>query len=158
MDFFTMFNNSFLKSPKTDPCYWSIHLDTPTINTWLGLAFEKVCLCHIEQIKHALKIDAIGTEYFSWRSKESNPGAQIDLLIERSDRVTHVCEVKYSDSDYSLQKEEEMKIRNRIGRYREESGTRYSIAPVLITTYGLLQGKYSSLFKNVVTMEQLFEF
>jgi len=156
MDFFTMFHNSFLKHPSTDPHYWSNHLGTPTVNTWLGLAFEKVCAYHIEQIKHALRIDAIGTEYFSWRSRDSSPRAQIDLLIERDDRKTHICEVKYSENDYSLQKEEEAKIRNRIGRYREESGTRYSIIPLLITTYGLSQGKYSSLFKNVITMEQLF--
>jgi len=156
MDLFTMFHNSFLTSPSTDPHYWSNHLDTPTLNTWFGLAFERICAYHIEQIKHALKIDAIGTEYFSWRSKANPPKAQIDLIIERADRKTNICEVKYSESDYSLQKEEDAKIRNRISTYREESRTRYSLLPILVTTYGLRQGKYSSLFKSVITMDQLF--
>jgi len=156
MDLFTIFHNSFLTRPSTDPHFWSNHLDTPTLNTWFGLAFEKICAYHINQIKHALRIDAIGTEYFSWRSKANPPKAQIDLLIERADRKTNICEVKYSESDYSLQKDEDAKIRNRISTYREESRTRYSLLPILVTTYGLRQGKYSSLFKSVITMDQLF--
>jgi len=156
IDFFAMFNHAFLKLPSTDPHYWRNHLGTPTVNTWFGLAFEKVCSCHIEQIKRALRIDGIGSEYYSWRSKSKTPGAQIDLLIEREDRKIHICEIKYSEDGYSLQKEEDLKIRNRIGVYREESGTRFSILPTLLTTFGLREGKYSSLFNNVITMDQLF--
>ena len=156
MDFFTVFHNSLLSRPSTDPHYWSNHLGTPSMNTWLGLSFERICMYHVPQIKQALGIDRIGTEYFSWRSRESAPSVQIDLLIEREDRKVNICEIKYSETEYSLQKDEEAKIRSRIGAYKDESRTRYSLLPVLITTYGLKEGKYSSLLKNVVTMEQLF--
>ena len=57
----------------------------------------------------------------------------------------NICEVKYSETEYSLQKDEEAKIRSRMGAYKDESRTKYSLLPVLITTYGLKEGKYSSL-------------
>ena len=48
----------------------------------------------------------IGTQYYSWRSKESSEGAQIDMLIERADRVINLCEMKYSIYPYALDKAE----------------------------------------------------
>ena len=46
-------------------------------------------------------IDRIHTEYYSWRSRESIPSAQIDLIIDRADNLTNVCEIKYSQLPYS---------------------------------------------------------
>jgi len=157
IDFFTMFRNSFASSPSTDKHYWSNHIGTSKINAWLGLAFEKVCMYHIEEIKKALRIDAIGTEYYSWRCKNDRQGAQIDLLIEREDRKINICEIKYGEEEYSLQKDEDAKIRNRIGIFKQENRIKYSLLPVLVTTYGMKQSKYSSLFKSVVVMDDLFQ-
>ena len=157
MDFFTVFHNSFMLTPTTDRHYWSNHLNTSVLNNWLGYAFERVCMYHIEEIKCALGIDRIGTEYFSWRRKDSTPAAQIDLIIERADRIVNVCEIKYSEGEYLLKKEEEQKIRNRIGAYKNEVNTKSAVQAVLITTYGLANGKYSSMFVDTVTMEDLFE-
>ena len=156
MDFFTVFHNSFMSSPTTDPHYWSNHINSPNVNTWLGLAFERLCMYHIEEIKAALGIDKIGTEYFSWRSKESEAGAQIDLIIERADRIINVCEIKYSEQEYILKKEEDMKIRNRVGAYKNEVNPKSAVQTVLVTTYGLVPGKYSSIFVNTITMDNLF--
>ena len=107
-DFFTIFHNTFLTRPINDEHYWSHNLQTPLMNTWLGLAFERVCMAHIPQIKRCLGIDRIGTEYYSWRSKTSENGSQIDLLIERADRIINLCEIKYSTTPYSIDKSEEM--------------------------------------------------
>jgi hypothetical protein len=52
-------------------------------------------MAHISQLKQALGIDKIATEYYSWRSKNSSNGAQIDLFIERADRIINMCEMKY---------------------------------------------------------------
>ena len=69
IDFFTLFNYTFLRRPAIDPNFWSHQLNTPTINNWQGLSFERICMCHIENIKKALGISAIAAEYFSWRSE-----------------------------------------------------------------------------------------
>lgn len=155
-DFFIVFHNTFMKNTTTNASYWSNHLNTPKINAWNGLAFERLCMAHIMQIKTALGIDRIATEYFSWRSKHSSEGAQIDLVIERADRVTNICEIKYSEGDYRLDKDEERSIRNRCADFRDETKTRNQIVTTLVTTFGMRTNEYSSAINNVVTLDELF--
>lgn len=156
VDFFSIFHNTFLVRPITDEHFWSHNLKSSTVNTWNGLAFERVCMAHIPQIKKSLGIQQIGTQYYSWRSKESENGAQIDLLIERADRVINLCEVKYSLYPYALDKAESLKIRTRIGDFVAETGSSESIFATLITTYGLRAGENNSIIQSVVTMDDLF--
>ena len=157
-DFFTIFHNTFLTRPINDEHYWSHNLQTPLMNTWLGLAFERVCMAHIPQIKRCLGIDRIGTEYYSWRSKTSENGSQIDLLIERADRIINLCEIKYSTTPYSIDKSEEMKLRIRQSDFAEETGTKYAIFPTMITTYGIRKNAYSGYIQAEVTLDDLFLF
>lgn len=35
--------------------------DSPLHNTWYGLSFEMLCLCHLKQIKQALGISGVQT-------------------------------------------------------------------------------------------------
>lgn len=156
-DFFTIFHNTFLTRPINDEHYWSHNLQTPLMNTWLGLAFERVCMAHIPQIKKSLGIDRIGTEYYSWRSKTSENGAQIDLLIERADRVINLCEIKYSTTPYAIDKTEDMKLRIRQSDFVTETGTKYAIFPTLISTYGIRQNIYSGNIQAEVTLDDLFQ-
>lgn len=82
----------------------------------------------------------VHTEYYSWRNKgyDSKQGAQIDLVIERDDRIINICEIKYcSSTEYELTIEERNKMTQRIECFRQETATRYGIIPTLITTYGL---------------------
>lgn len=156
VDFFTIFHNTFLTRPISDEHYWSHNLQTPLMNTWLGLAYERVCMAHIPKLKQALGIDRIATEYYSWRSKESVDGAQIDLLIERADRVINLCEIKYSTGLYSLSKEEEAKLRIRMGDFVEETGSKHAIFPTLITTFGLKPNAHSGIAQSEVVLDDLF--
>lgn len=126
------------------------------MSTWLGLAFERVCMAHIPQIKKSLGIDRIGTEYYAWRSKDSENGAQIDLLIERADRVINLCEIKYSTAPYSIDKSEDMKLRIRQGDFVAETGTKYAIFPTTITTYGIRPNAHSGYIQAEVTLDDLF--
>lgn len=160
MDFFTLFYLSFAEKETVDEHFWTNHLNMPEVNSWLGLAYERVCMAHVAQIKHRLHIDSISTEYYSWRSlpNEGRTQAQIDLIIERADRVINLCEIKYSDSEYSLQKDEYLRFMNRLSVFREETGTRFAVWPTFITTYGLLQGSYASSVPVQLTADDLFEF
>ena len=155
IDFFVIFQNHF-SGKTTDPHYWSHHLNTSPVNTWMGLTFERVCYAHIEQIKKALGIDKIATEFYCWRYQDDENGAQVDLIIERADRVFNVCEIKYSDHEYSLQKGEDLKIRNRVGTFKEEIAKRHTAMPTLITTFGLKQNSYASAIPVIVSLDDLF--
>ena len=126
------------------------------MNTWLGLAFERTCLLHIPQIKRALGIDRIHTEYYSWRSKQSQPAAQIDLIIERADQIVNVCEMKYSEFPYVISKAEDMRLRNRLGAFREETLTKGGLHLTFISTFGVKPNLYSDAVRNEVTLDDLF--
>ena len=134
-DFYSQFYHDFVKKRVTDRHYWRHLIGTPQENTWYGLAFERVCMAHIPQIIHKLRYDTIHTEYYSWKSKESSPAAQIDLVIDRADGNVSICEMKYSQADYSFTKSEYNKMQNRINAFRTETNCRKGIQPVLVTTY-----------------------
>lgn len=155
-DMFVIFYNTFLKQPVTDEHYWTMHLNTPMINNWHGLSFERVCMLHIPQIKYALGIDRIGVEYYSWRSKNKTNGAQVDLLLERADRIINLCEIKFSIGEYTLDKDEDLKLRNRISTFVAEMDVKYAVVPVIVTTYGMKMNTYSGGICQQITMDDLF--
>ena len=156
-DFFTLFHLTFANKQFEDGQYWQHHLGTPTVNTWYGHAFERLCMAHIPQIKKALKIDGIGTEYYSWRSKQKEDKAQIDLIIERADKMINLCEIKYSEGAYLLDKEEAEKITRRRACFVEQTGTRSGILPTLITANGTSQNSYVGDMAFRLTLDDLFE-
>ena len=155
-DFYTIFYNTFATTEKAGEHFWSLNVDTPKVNTWYGLAYERVCKAHLPQIKHVLGIDSVSTEYYSWRSKNSSPAAQVDLIIDRADHMINLCEVKYSESVYALHKEEYLKIINRRDSFRQETGTTCSIVPTMITTFGMAEGSYSDQISVKLDMNALF--
>lgn len=156
VDFFTRFHNDFCVKGTTDEHYWSNMLNTPKQNTWYGLAFERLCQAHIPQIKKALGIDRIHTEYYSWRSRESTPAAQIDLIIERADQITNLCEIKYSRAEYAIDSEESRKLQNRIDDFERETGTASAVNLTFITTFGLKPNVYASDIRYSVQLDSLF--
>ena len=113
-------------------------------------------MAHIPQIKKAIGIDQIGAEYYSWRSTDPTQRAQIDLLIERADRIINMCEIKYGTSPYQIDKDEDMKFRTRQGAFTYQTGIQYGIQPTYISTFGLAKGTYASSIQKVVTMDDLF--
>ena len=159
-DFYTLFYFKFLKGGSYDEHFWTLQTDTSVRNTWCGLAFERVCLDHVAEIKAKLGISGVLTEVHSWSCKPDKKkglkGAQIDLVIVRNDRIINLCEMKYSISDYLFSKEDDESLRNKIVALKTVSKTSHSIHPVLVTTYGLSEGMYSGLIQAVVTSEDLF--
>lgn len=156
IDFYTIFYNTFANKNIMEEHFWTRNINTPEINIWYGLAFERVCKAHIEKIKTALGIASVSTEYYSWRSNLIEKGAQIDIIIDRADNTINLCEVKYSENLYSLDKEEYMKIQNRISVFKEATKTRSNIIPTMITTFGMKEGTYSDQIIAKIDMEDLF--
>lgn len=154
-DFYSLFYLTFVPKAEAETGYWSNHIGTPEVNTWLGLGFERLCMAHVPQIKLALHLDRVATKFYTWR-KKSLPKVQIDMILERADNIINVFEIKYSEAEYTLDKEEEDKLRNRVETFRNETGAKEALWPTLITTYGLTEGKHSSTFVTTLTMDDLF--
>ena len=51
MDNYTIFYFAFQKDKHQPADFWETVQGTPLYNTWCGLAFERVCMQHVEQIK-----------------------------------------------------------------------------------------------------------
>ena len=161
MDCFTLFYYQFLKDEPTDEHFFTNQLNTPKLNTWMGLAFERVCFMHVDQIKEKLGISGILSETKSWYCNKDDDkgifGSQIDMLIIRKDNVINLCEMKYSDAEYTITKKVDESLRNKISDFKNATNTKYAIHPILITTYGLVNNKYSSNIQAVITLNDLFK-
>ena len=128
------------------------------MNTWLGLAFERVCISHIEQIKTALGINMIATQCYAWRSRNSNFGAQIDMVIQRADRAINICEIKYSQHHYALSSNELEKMQQRMEAFRSETHSRASILLTLISASPITGTAAASAVPVKLSAEALFAF
>lgn len=156
VDFFSLFHYKFGTRRITDEHFWRNSLGTPEQNTWYGLTFERVCLWHARQIIRGMRLDAIRHEYYAWRSKESVPAVQIDLVIDRSDNITTICEMKYSKDDYALSEKEYRNIVRRMETFQKETKYKGGVQACIVTTYGLQENMYSDISPVAITMEELF--
>ncbi|MBR6285251.1 MAG: ATP-binding protein [Muribaculaceae bacterium] len=158
VDSFVLFYMTFVNGKNgVSPTFWSDSQLLPSIQSWRGFSFEGVCQNHIESIKRALGITGVRTNQAPWRSKATDPAVQIDLVIDRADRVINLCEMKFSINDFEVTKKYEAILRNKVATFIEETKCRKSIHPTLVTTYGLKRNAYSSFFQKVITMDDLFE-
>ena len=155
-DMYTLFYLRFVKGYNgLDKHAWSNMPDTKR-NTWAGYAFEQVCIQHVDQIKQALGISGIASSVCSWSYKSDKQGAQIDLIIDRSDKSIDLCEMKYCTSQYEIKKDYAEWIQQRRQLFREVTGTRKTLRLTLVVSGGIKQNKYSSCLQGRVTLDDLF--
>ncbi|MCF0229950.1 MAG: ATP-binding protein [Parasporobacterium sp.] len=158
-DSFCNFYLRFVENEKKlNNDFWITNIQSQEIITWRGIAFENVCFNHIEQIKKALGISGVSTNQSAWsKRKTEETGTQIDLIIERKDNIVNMCEIKFYGEEFTVNKNYDRTIRNRISLLSEEISPRTAIHSTLITTFGLKYNEYSGAFVNVVDMDDLFE-
>jgi len=139
--------------------YWRDNENQPGLTAWRGLSFEDICLTHIEQIKNAMGVMGVGSNNSAWTMQgiEEQKGMQIDLIIERNDRVVNLCEMKFVNTEYEVKADYEQTLRTRQNWIVEHIKRNQNVQLVLVTTYGLKYGKHSGVFQKVVTIDQLFE-
>ncbi len=141
--------------------HWHNILNTPAWNSWAGYSFEGICMKHFQEIQAALHLDRIVTLPSSWRYMPekgvSDQGAQIDLLLDRSDDAITICEIKYSVSPYRLEKSEALNIDNKVEKFKKMTKTKKQIFVALITTQGVKPSIWlDDVVNQVVTLENFF--
>lgn len=93
----------------------------------------------------------------AWRRRGGeSDGAQIDLLIDRDDRVINLCEMKFCDGPFAVDREYDERLRERRATFLRKTGTRKAVHLTLVTTVGLAETKYRGVFQSVVTLADLF--
>lgn len=162
VDYYTLFYYRFVETHNgKDEQWWSHHFQSHSIESWQGMSFELICLTHLNQIKRCLGISGIATEASAWRyvpPKGGNEnGSQIDLLIDRADRIVNLCEMKFSINPFVITKGYEQTLRNRMGIFKEKTKTTKSLVNTFVTTFGVANGKHHSIVGSEVVMDDLFE-
>lgn len=160
IDNYTLFYHKFLKENHFEENFWQNQINNKEISVWGGLAFERVCLEHVPQIKKALGISGVYTEVNAWQCKADEKlgtkGAQIDLLIVRKDQIINLCEMKYSEAGYIIDSTFDTDMRRKIQTFISKTKTKYAIHPTLVTTYPVVQNEYAMELQSIITADDLF--
>ena len=137
--------------------YWQKHLKESDIASWRGIAFEELCLQHIQQIKYALNIGGVSSQESSLivKGDKENDGMQIDLLIDRADDVVNICEMKFYQSPYIVTKSYAQVLSTRLQTMQEK----YPSKTFHLTYIGNtepVRNEYSDLFVSCITLDEIF--
>lgn len=158
-DHFCWFWLHFVKNRKRlTECFWQGDA-SQAIVSWRGIAFEEVCWSHWRQIKRALGIDGVITELSAWTKLGDNEsyGTQIDMLIKRNDHIVNMCEMKFYNTEFSVDKDYYKTLVRRENLLQKALPKRMVVHSTLVTTEGLEYNEYSGIIQKVVTLDDLFQ-
>ncbi len=159
-DEYSLFYLKFIEKLKKEGIgIWENYYQTPAYKAWSGYAFESISLKHLPQIKKALGISGVFSTHSSFyhKGEDGMPGCQIDLLIDRNDRVINLCEIKFANSEFIISKAYAQELRRKVTLFKHYSKTKKQIFLTFITTYGILSNQYSTgLVDRELTLNDLF--
>ena len=89
-------------------------------------------------------------------SAEESDGTQIDLIIERKDNVVNMCEIKFCNDEFAVDKNYHFTLVRRRNFLSQAIPKRASVHNTLITTYGLKHNLYHGDFIHTITLDELF--
>ncbi len=153
------------------PGYWESLQNIPAWNSWIGYAFESLCYKHIPQISQGLHLSPTAVPY-AWRyapsksrkkedesseHKEGDRGAQIDLLFDRDDDTITICEIKYTQGPYPIDRRYAEQLNQKIEVFKKITKTKKQIFLSMISANGLKKTIYSEeMVVSSIDLELLF--
>ncbi|MBL7947336.1 MAG: AAA family ATPase [Flavobacteriales bacterium] len=157
-DEYTLFYLRYVASTRAGRAgTWQRMTFLPAYRAWSGFAFETICIKHVDAIKGALGISGVRSVEGSWVGKGEDRGAQVDLLIDRDDQVINLCEMKFSNKPFRIDRGYAAELNAKIAAFTSATRTRKSVFLTLITTHGVAGNAYSrQLMESEVTADALF--
>lgn len=147
---------------EADTQYWLSVVNTPSYYTWAGYAFENLCYKHIGQIRKALNIplSALGSpwRYSPTKKDTQDAGAQIDLLFDRRDGAITLCEIKYTEKQFIINKQYADILMKKKTVFQKITRTKKQIFMAMVSASGVNKNKYADeLIDGVVILDDLFK-
>ncbi len=140
---------------------WLMFSTGASWKSWSGIAYESICMKHIDQLKDAIGIKNVYSEVSVWRYQPrsaNEQGVQIDLLIDRADRCINLCEMKFASEPFEITKPYAKELDNKLKVFQEHTKTKKALFITMVTTYGVKNAKaYPALIQKTITMDALFE-
>jgi uncharacterized protein len=150
-DPYLLFYLKYLRKKNTHNTFTQL-MSTQSYKAWCGYAFENICFYHLPQIYKQLKITKLfpyACSYFFIGNKNTS-GFQIDMLIVRADGVIHLCEIKYYDAKFLIDKKYCNHLLERVDNFTSISKTKNTVFLTMVTNNGLIKNEYS---KNCTDIE-----
>jgi len=141
--------------------YWEEASQSPAWRAWSGYAYEAVCFKHLPLIRKALNIPQSAIVY-TWRyiPKKSEvglwEGAQIDLVFDRNDGIINLCEIKYSQEPFKLDKKVYAELQRKTAVYQKITQTSKQIFLSLIASGGVQASIYQEFIQSIAVLEDFF--
>ncbi|QEC78726.1 AAA family ATPase [Mucilaginibacter ginsenosidivorax] len=159
-DEYSRFYLKFIENSRaTGTGTWIKLSAAPSWGSWSGTAFESICLKHTREIKAALGIAGVYTEESAWRHVpgKKQPGAQIDLLFDRQDFCISICEIKFSNTVFTIDKAYAAELVQKCEVFKSNTKTSKTLFIVMVTTFGTQDNSYKTgLVQNDIVLQDLF--
>jgi len=159
IDPFCRFYLTFMEGKHPQSDFWQQNGTSGQLNAWRGNAFEELCFNHVPQIKHALGIPQVSTTISKWalQGSSSVKGSQIDMIIDRADNIVDLCEMKFSNGQYAIDKSYDLTLRDRLQALSDRLPKRKMPHLIFITSFGLKQNEYAGIVQDDITIDNLFQ-
>lgn len=159
-DEYSLFYLYFIENKRLqEKGMWKRLSQTVTYKAWSGYAFESLCLKHTLEIKKALEIGAVYSETssFTFAGNENLKGTQIDLIIDRNDGVINLCELKFYNDKFVIDKAYAENLKQKLTTFRAITKTKKQVFLTFISTFGVRENQYKlDLVDNSLTLGSLF--
>lgn len=144
---------------KVVPHYWLKQSQKPAYYAWSGYAFEAVCVKHIDSILNALDIES--ALYYGWwryvTTTGNAHGAQIDLIIDRTDNALTLCEIKYTEEPFIIDKHYAERLERSLKTFQQQTGSHKQLFLAMVSASGVKKNTYyNKLVTGVVTLRDFF--
>ena len=83
--------------------------------------------------------------------------AHKSTFFNRGDGITDICEIKFSNEEYTITSEYMEKLLQKKSVYQTVTKTQNAVHLVMITTFGLAKNAHYGEIQNEVTAEDLFK-
>ncbi len=159
VDEYSLFYLKWSEQSNQNDQFWINMFNTPQGQIWAGYAFEVLCLKHAREIKKALGIAGVITNISGWtlRADKNQKGTQIDLLIDRADNCINLCEIKYSNKEFVIDKSTDQALREKKEIFLEQTKIKKSVFLTLISPYGVKKNiEYFGTADVTLALDDLF--
>jgi uncharacterized protein len=160
-DLYSLFYLKFIKTNKHSGAgTWEQLSKQATYKAWSGYAFENICMMHSNQIKKALGISGVFSPINSWKftGNDTLPGAQIDMIIDRADQTINLCEAKFTQDNFVINKNYAAQLRLKKTIFNQATKTKKTTFTTLFTTYPAIRNQYYlGEIDSEISMDKLFQ-
>lgn len=141
--------------------YWQELQNSPAWHSWSGYAFEAIVYKHLSHIRRKLNIPVTAIAN-AWRyvptKKDKTEGVQIDLLFDRRDDVMTLCEIKFTNKPFVIDKAYAAQLMRKRDVFASRTRTKKQLFTSMITANGMKDNPYSDeLIDGVVVLNDLFD-